>query len=596
MDDLNIVLDPSSGLTLQHQLRQKLIDVIHRGVLRPGRRLPSSRSLAERIGVSRNTVSLAYDYLLAEGHLVSRARSGIFVASDVPSVRVASGRRQPGQSGPLAMRLPPAPDDRGFQCPGNWHQYPYPFIDGCVDSSLMPNTEWREALRLASSRHAIDAISRRSNDNDDTSLIDEVRRKVLPMRGINADADEVLVTLSSRHALQLLSSLLIESGTPVVLEAPVDAEFERRLRDRQAQLSMLDSHEGKALPRSAMVVTSARRSFAATSIRSRALLTRVAEADGILVEHDMPAGARDGSHPPPALRALDVERRVIYVCSLAPAISCGESPGIIVSEPALIERLRQLQRIQGTLFPMLLQRAWAYFIGLGHYSTALVRSGRVLEGRRTALRDALNHYLHQQIRIQTLPGASAYWVSLPEHHDTREFSRRAAAIGVLVEPTRLEGGREALCMGITGINEVQIREGIKNLSRLIRGDLSAATRHLDDEPIPPLRGSELRKIVAGSTLLYSTVYGEPATLMVHADGRLTGTAGYAGEDCDNGRWWIEDDHWHRQWEHWAYAEPSAYRIVVDHNQLRWYGNDGLLADTAVITRQARRTRKTPALK
>ena len=591
MDDLNIVLDPASGLSLQHQLRQKLIDAIHRGVLRPGRRLPSSRSLADAIGVSRNTVSLAYDALLAEGHIVSRARSGIFVASDVPRVRIASGRRAPEQAGPLATRLPPAPDDRGFRCPGNWHQYPFPFIDGCVDSSLMPNSEWREALRLASSRHEIDALARRVNDTDDAGLIDEVRSKVLPMRGIDADADEMLMTLSARHALQLVGSLLVGRGTPVVLEAPVDAEFERRMRDRQAELSMLDSHDGQALPRGAVVVTSARRSFAADALRSRTLLAQVAAADGVLVEHDMPPGARDGSHVAPALRALDGERRVVYVGSLAPVIACGESPGVVVSEPAFIERLRQLRRIQGTPLPALLQRAWAYFIGLGHYATALARSGRVLEGRRTALRDALNHYLHQRVRIQTLPGASAYWVSLPEHLDAREFTREAAAIGVLVEPTRLEGGREALCMGVTGINEAQIRDGVKHLSRLIRGDLSAASRHLDDEPIAPLRGTALRRAMAGATLLYSTVYGDPATLEVRADGELSGIAGYAGEDCDSGRWWIEGDRWHRQWQLWAYAEPSAYRIVVDGDQLRWYGEDGLLADTAVITRKTRRRGK-----
>ncbi len=588
MDDLNIVLDPAIGLSLQHQLRQKLIDAIHRGVLRPGRRLPSSRSLADRIGVSRNTVSLAYDALLAEGHIVSRARSGIFVATDVPSVRIASGRRGSGGDGPLAARLPMAPDDRGFRCPGNWHQYPFPFIDGCVDSGLMPNTEWREALRLASSRHEIDAISRSANDTDDAILIDEVRSKVLPMRGIDADADEVLMTLSARHALQLIGSLLVGRGTPVVLEAPVDAEFERRMRDRQADLSMLDDHDGKPLPQLAVVVTSARRSSAIDSDRPRALLARVAEADAVLVEHDMPPGARDGSHVSPALRALDGNGRVVHVGTLAPAISCGESPGIIVSESVFIERLRQLRRIQGTILPLLLQRAWAYFIGLGHYSAGLVRSGRVLEGRRTALRDALNHYLHQRVSIQTLPGASAYWVSLPENLDTREFARAAAAIGVLVEPTRLEGAREALCMGITGIDEVRIRDGVKTLSRLIRGDLAETPRHLDDEPIAPLRASELRRTMAGATLLYNTVYGEPATLEVRADGELVGTAGYAGEDCDRGRWWIEDGRWHRQWQRWAYAEASAYRLVVDGDQLRLYGEDGLLADTAVITRRARR--------
>ena len=459
MDDLNIVLDPASRLSLQHQLRQKLIDAIHRGVLRPGRRLPSSRSLADRMGVSRNTVSLAYDALLADGHIVSRARSGIFVASDVPSVRIASGPRGSGEDGPLSARLPAAPDDRGFRCPGNWHQYPFPFIDGCVDSILMPNTEWREALRLASSRHEIDTISRRSNGSDDATLIDEVRGKVLPMRGIDADAAEVLMTLSARNALQLIGSLLIVRGTPVVLEAPVDAEFERRMRDRQANLSMLDDYDGKPLPHLAVVVTSARHSFATDSQRSRALLARLAEADAVLIEHDMPPGARDGSHVPPALRAMDEEGRVVYVGTLAPAISCGEAPGIIVSEAAFIERLRQLRRIQGTPLPALLQRAWAYFIGLGHYSAGLVRSGRVLELRRMALRDALNHYLHQRVSIETLPGASAYWVSLPENLDTREFAHAAASIGVLVEPARLDGGREVLCMGVTGIDEARIVAG-----------------------------------------------------------------------------------------------------------------------------------------
>ncbi|MEZ5462024.1 PLP-dependent aminotransferase family protein [Dokdonella sp.] len=591
MDDLNIVLDPASPLSLQHQLRQKLIDAIHRGVLRPGRRLPSSRSLAERIGVARNTVSLAYDALIAENHLVSRARSGIFVATDVPSVRIAVGQRGGGLEGPLATRLPPAPKDEGFRCPGNWHQYPFPFIEGCVDAALLPNPEWREALRLACSRHEIEAWSRSTTDMDDAELIEEIRGKVLPIRGMDATPDEILITLSARHALQLVGSLLVGRGTPVVLEAPVDEEFERRMRDRQADLSMLDEYVDRPLPRAAVVVTSARRSFPLNSSRPRQLLALINAADGVLVEHDMPPGARDGSHVAPALRAMDAQGRVIYIGNLSPAVSCGESLGVVASVPAFIERLRQLRRIQGTAPPTLIQRGWSYFIGLGHYSAALARTGRVLEGRRIALRDALNHYLHQRVSIKTLPGASAYWVSLPETFDTRDFARQAAAIGVLVEPTRLEGGREALCMGITGIAEEKIRDGVRNLSRLIRGDLAMAPRHIDDEPIAPLRGAALRRTMAGATLLYSTVYGDPATLEIRSNGEMVGIAGYSGEDCDRGRWWIEEGRWYRCWQRWAYAETSSYAVVVDGDQLRWYGADGILADTAVITRSGSTARK-----
>lgn len=585
MDDLNIVLDPASPLSLQHQLRQKFINAIHRGVLRPGRRLPSSRSLAQRIRVGRNTVSLAYDALLAEGHLVSRARSGIFVAPDMPGGRIGASQRSLGHSSPLAMRLPIAFADNRFRCPNNWHQYPFPFIDGRIHNELLPIGEWREAMRLACSRHEAENWHLGAGNIDDLSLLEEICGKVLPVRGMDVGSDELVMTMSARHALQLVGELLVRRGTPVVLEEPVDAEFEGRMLERLADLSLLDPSMQQPLPAGAVVVTSARRTYPADSALPRRLLAAVAAAGGVLVEHDMPPGARDGSHAAPALRAHDSEGRVVYVGCLAPVVSSGEPLGMVVAVPAFVDRLRELRNGQGTVPPQLLQRAWAYFIGLGHYSAALLRAGRVLGGRRVALRDALNHYLHKHVTIETLPGASAYWVSVPEGMDAREFARRAAAIGVLIEPTRLEDGREAICMGVTCIAEAQVRAGVQALARLVRGDLAAERHHIDDEAIAPLRGRSLRQALAGSTLLYNTVYGDPCRLDLRADGELIGTAGYANEDCDRGRWWIEGDRWFRQWQQWAYGEISSYAIVVVGDQLRWYGSDGLLADTAIITRR-----------
>jgi GntR family transcriptional regulator/MocR family aminotransferase len=129
---------------------------------------------------------------------------------------------------------------------------------------------------------------------------------------------------------------------------------------------------------------------------------------------------------------------------------------------------------------------------------------------------------------------------------------------------------------------------VRALSRLIRGDLSPASRRIEDDAQAPLRGTALRRKMAGATLLYSTVYGDPATLEVRANGELAGSAGYAGEDCDQGRWWVDGDHWYRQWQRWAYAEVTGFRIVIDGDQLRWYADDGLLADTAIILRKPRR--------
>lgn len=591
LDPLRLALDPAAPLSLQQQLRQKLVDAIHRGVLRPGQRLPSSRQLAERIGVSRNTVSLAFDALLAEGYLASRARSGIYVAADLAGTRIGAGRRRPAPESPLAARLPPATDDAGFRAPQHWHRFPFPFIDGCVDAELTPAPEWGEAIRLAGSRHEVLQWHRESGDADDAMLVEEVRGKLLPMRGIQAGADEVLMATSCGHALQLAGDLLVRRGTPVVLERPVDPVFERRLRERHADIAFLDPELAAPLPESAVVVTSARRGIAAGSPWPARLLARIAEADGVLIEHDIPAGVQDGGRVAPALRAFDSQGRVVYVGGLAPVVSCGEPPGVLAASADFIDRARQLRRNQGTAPPRVMQRAWAYFIGLGHYSAGLVRAGRVLAERRTALRDALNHYLHQRVSIETFPGASAYWVSVPAGIDARELARQAAAIGVLVEPGCHADGSDALCMGVTGIDASRIRDGVRSLARLLRGDLSPSSRRIEDEAIPPLQGKALRRAVAGASLLYSTVYGEPCTLEIHADGNLAGTAGYDGEDCDRGHWWIEGDRWYRQWQQWAYGEASGYALVVDGDQLRLYGEDGFLADTAVLLPAARRKGK-----
>ena len=586
-NDFNIVLDPGNALSLQQQLRQKIVDAIYRGVLRPGRRLPSSRQLAERIGVSRNTVSLAYDALLSEGHLTSRSRSGFYVAPGMEAGRVAAGQRPlPGHSR-LTSRLAAPTASEGFRCPGNWHQFPFPFVDGRFDSQLLPLDKWRESLRLACSRQDASSWNQGAGDIDDLGLLDEIRTKILPMRGIEAGPDELLVAQSTRHALHLVVDLLVRRGTPVVVEQPCDQDLLQRLRERQADVRLVEMLSSRGLPKGAVAISSPRRSFAMRGMRPEALLDAIAAADGILVEHDTPRTAPKARRMTPAARAVDNDGRVAYVAGLSATVSSGEPPGMVVADAPFIARLRHARHAQGTVPAVVMQRAWAYFIGLGHYAGALAHVAGELEGRMRALRDALNHYLHEAVSIEPLPGDTAYWVSAPRGNDANELALQAAAGGILLEPMRLDG-RDGFCMAVTALPESRIRTGVHALSRLVRTRFSSVPRTLEDDPVAPLRGRALRQAMSGAVLLYNTVYGDPCTLEVRRDGELVGVAGRAGEDCDRGRWWIEGDRWFRQWQQWAYGEVADYAVVIQDDQLRWYDADGLLADTAVLTRPSRK--------
>ena len=154
MQDAIIYIDPDNPMNLQNQIRQKLVDGIINGAFPPGMKLPSSRKLAGQLEVARNTVVAAYQQLIADGYLVSRQRSGIFVNEKMLEARVGAGSRDSSagrSAGAPWLRKTDQSSPRGedIHHQPNWNRYPYPFIDRKFESTLFPLTEWREASRLS---------------------------------------------------------------------------------------------------------------------------------------------------------------------------------------------------------------------------------------------------------------------------------------------------------------------------------------------------------------------------------------------------------------------------------------------------------------
>ena len=170
-----IYLDPASNLNLQTQIRQKLVDAILKGAFPRGSRLPSSRKLAEQLGVARNTVVLAYEQLIEEGYLESRQRSGVFVNEHIRLNRVGL-HEAPESDAPAdeswrrRIRIRPT-QKLQFQWPANWQQHPFPFIDGYFDASLYPTAQWREASRMALGTRLVNEGTVTEGDADDPSLL-----------------------------------------------------------------------------------------------------------------------------------------------------------------------------------------------------------------------------------------------------------------------------------------------------------------------------------------------------------------------------------------------------------------------------------------
>lgn len=590
--------------TLQRRIREKLLDGIASGIYPAGRRLPSSRKLAKQLGVARNTVVLVYQQLVAEGHLIARERSGIYVNEEVARRRLHEAR----VGGPAAPQSVTAwahrfrgrvhePD--AWRYPPDWQKYPFPFIEGRFDRSLFPVSEWREATRIALGLKEIEQWSTDMGEVDDPLLIEQIRTKVLPRRGITARADEILITLGTQQALDLVTELFVDRTTQVAIEEPGNPAMQALLAVRNAPVShqpvdedgiLVDDRLDKC--RLVYVTPSHQRPTAATlSVgRRRALLERAAAQDFVILEDDFECETNYLDDAFPALRGMPGGERVIYVGSLSRVLSPGLRLGFLVAAPEVVNEARRLRGLTTRHPPLNNQRTAALFLSLGHYDTTVLRLGRIFRERLIALRDALNHYRPHSIAIPPVRGGTTYWVRGPEGLDARDLARQAEARGVLVEPVGHyyaagNGPKNVFRMGITGIPIERIRDGVAVLTDVIRTMTGGDIPHLDVRKRRWMKGPELRRKLAGATLLYKTVYGDPCTIELHEDGAMIGRAGYANEDRDSGRWWIEDDLWCRQWQAWAYGEISRLYTRIDGDRIQWFRAEGpsagRLVDSAV---------------
>jgi len=596
-------IDRDDSLSLQDQIRQRIVERVAVGSLAPAQKLPSTRALARQLKVSRNTVAAAYQRLIADGHLEARPRSGIYVSN----ARYAAIRR--GELRAAGEPTPVEPPvwvrqlggsrriEELMSVPPDWQQFPFPFVGAQLDRSLFPVAEWREASRLTLSIPEIGDWAADTANADDVKLLQEIRSKVLPRRGIHARPDEVLITAGAQQALHLTVELLVEPGTTVAVEEPGSPELVALLKRRGARLVFQPvDRDGmiidERLADCGVVYVSPGHQrptgVALSAERRMALMEMAAARDFIVVEEDFECEADDLEAAPPALRAGEQGPRVAYVATILQSLAPALRLGVLVASPSLVRAARALRRITTRHPPLSVQRTAAHLLALGHYDTIMAGVGAAFRQRLLALRDALNHYLVQLIDIPPVQGGTAYWVTGPAQMNVRELMLAAEARGVLIQPaSRFYSGGDApqnvfrLC--VSGIPEERIRPGVEALSRALRALLARERKLM--EPFAYLTEEELKQCMSGATFLSKTVYGDPITIDLRADGTMSGRAGFANEDLDEGRWWLEGDLWCRQWQEWSYGQVVRFRIVLEGERIHWVSPDGRLIDSAVISRQ-----------
>ncbi len=324
-----ITLDQDTHGTLQSRLREKLSEAILRGDFEDGIALPSTRKLSKALRISRNTVTLVYLDLVAEGVLIAEGRRGFFVAPDAVSRLLPQPLRADQDSTvewDSKLALHPS-EYRSISQPHDWRTKKYTFIYGQHDRWLFPLSNWRKVSRDSLSLHDMHDWTVDYVDGDDPLLLDAFRRLVLPRRGFTATQEQILVTVD---ALQLAAQCLIRPGMIVGVEDPCYPDARNIFRMYGAVLKPLPVDAEGLIVTDALdacdvgYVTPSHQSPTTVTLsaaRSAALLQRARRNDFRIIEDDYDTESRFGKRVDQASQSTFTLRQARLTTSLLTAPS-----------------------------------------------------------------------------------------------------------------------------------------------------------------------------------------------------------------------------------------------------------------------------------
>ena len=474
---------PRAGEPLYLQVRGLIERLLAAGEFHPARPLPSSRYLASALGVSRNTVNVAYQELIAMGLVDSRPRSGLYPSS---SSRELSAHANPSvyQSGadvdwqsrqrrPRSLVGPPRvhPD---------WSEYPYPFLPGQPELQSFPARAWTRAVGDALYGPHLAFSIRDSADRDDPLLVENIRSEILLSRGVSAGADEMLITSGAQEALSLIADVCFDASVTVAIENPGYRDAMHIVAESGATILPVPvDRDGARVPAEGrfdyLHLTPSHQhptSVTLTYPRRLDLIRRAAAEDFIIIEDDYDSEVRYRGRPTPSLKSLDTRGRVIYIGTFSKFVAPGLRLGFVVASPELIEALRRRRRYSSKHPNGHAQRSLALFIQSGGYHRALSRHRNQLRDKWSALSTALTAHLPWP--LETPPaGGMSIWVTGDERFDGSIVAEAAARRGVLVDPGEAfyfgdRPPRNSIRVGFNSIPRDSIEPGVAILGDIIR--------------------------------------------------------------------------------------------------------------------------------
>jgi GntR family transcriptional regulator/MocR family aminotransferase len=477
-----VALDRRLARPLHRQLYEGYREAILDGRLRPGQRLPSTRTLAHELQISRIPVVTAFEQLVAEGYVESRVGAGSFVSPALPDQPGASSGRKPAAARrPGPRRVPPSPLPITAE---PWLALDGPFRIGRPALDEFPTQLWARLV----GRHAR-RMSRREMTYGDPmgspALRDALANHLRTVRSVSCTADQIMIVSGSQQALALAGRALLAAGDAVWFEEPGYGGARDALRLAGARIvgvpvdgEGLDVAAGVARcpgAKAAYVTPSHQYPLGAILSASRRLqlLDWARRRGAWVLEDDYDSECRFGTQPLASLQGLDADARVLYVGTFSKILFPALRVGYLVIPRDLVVRFRRFRDAMDIFPAPLYQAVLAELIRDGHFARHLRRMRGVYAERRRALESALARELGSGARIVGDRAGMHLVVILPPDTRDHEIAERAARRGISVIPlSSCYAGRRkqrGLVLGYGATRVAAIPDAVGRLKAVLRG-------------------------------------------------------------------------------------------------------------------------------
>jgi GntR family transcriptional regulator / MocR family aminotransferase len=485
---LTLQLERTDRGTLQRQIFAQVRDAILTGRLAPGSELPASRLLANQYGVSRNTVLHAYEWLASEGYVETQRGTRTFVSLNLPEHSLLVDRSVGRRNSDSPRGVPKTPVLFQGERPDFFETGPNkPKIDfwpGRPNRAYFPLYAIRKLFL-----ERISNAGRAFTEYGDMGGVPELRvaiaRHLDLARGFRVEPSQIFITSGIQEALNIVSRLFVQPGTPVGVEDPCYVSAALVFKSYGATLMPIEvDREGMRVDgigglKARLIYVTPSHQFptgVTLSLERRLRLLEWAQNTGAyLLEDDYDSDFRYFGPPLTALAGLDVSRSVIYLGTFSKSIGAGLRTGFLVVPPQLVEPTMTVKVLLNYGHPWAEQALLADFLNSRSYQRHL----RKIRHAYSVVRDYLLSELKRAFGEVDIWGAETgmhvMWRLPKGFPSAQEFAAATKAYGVKIHTLESAGandiaspyGADSILLGYSALSKQEIRVGVQAMEKAL---------------------------------------------------------------------------------------------------------------------------------